>query len=478
MSIERQAAAGLKWAALSKTFAQAANWAITLIVVRLLLPEEYGLMAMSLAIIAVVAIASDLGLGASLVRVAQVDRSTLARMHGLVILLNLGAGLLLVALAPVAAWLLREPRLTFVIQVLALQFGFAALSSVPQAIATRNMQFKRLAWIEMCAGLATGLCTLALAWLGAGIWALVGGYVLGAALNALLLCLGSYWVWPIFRFSGVKEHLRFGGAITASRMAWQFTSQLDVLIGGRVLGREAMGVYSVAVVIASLPMQKIMSIVNQIAFPTVARIQSDRARLQRHLVDALRLISFLGVPAAWGIATIAPEFVSLVLTDRWSAATLPIQILCLIIPFRMLGSLLVTAAVASGSGASEFRSALAAIIVLPPAFLVGVHWGATGLAWAWVIGIVVIYGFLMPRVAELLGIPLRDIGRAIFPSVLAGAAMLVVVVITRSLTLHLNLAAQLALLIGAGAVTYLLVVSALDRSIWRDLGRVASVMRG
>ncbi len=478
MSIERQAAAGLKWAALSKTFAQILNWAITLIVVRLLLPEEFGLMAMSLAIMAVLGIAADLGLGASLVRVAQVDRSTWARMHGLVIVLNLGAGLLLVASAPVAAWLLREPRLTLVIQVLAAQFAFAAVSSVPQAVATRNMQFKRLAWIEMGAGLATNLCTLTLAWLGAGIWALVVGYIAGGGLKALLLSAGSHWVWPSFRFSGLREHLRFGGALTASRMVWQFTSQLDVLIGGRVLGKEAMGIYSVAIVIASLPMQKIMTIVNQIAFPTVARMQSDPERLQRHLMDAIRLISFLGVPAAWGIAAVAPEFVTLVLTDRWAGATLPIQILCVVIPFRMLGSLLVTAAVAGGSGVSEVRSALAAIIILPPAFLIGVQWGAVGLAWAWVIGIVLIYGFLMPRVAGLLGMSLRNIGRSMLPSVLAALTMLGVVVLTRRFVLEMNLAAQLVLLIAAGSVTYLLLISALDRSIWRDLRRFASAMRG
>lgn len=478
MSIERQAAAGLKWTALSKTFAQILNWAITLIVVRLLLPEEFGLMAMSLAIIAVLAIAADLGLGASLVRVAKVDRPIWAKMHGLVIVLNLAAGILLIALAPVAAWLLREPRMTLIIQVLAVQFAFAAFSSVPQAIATRNMEFKWLAWIEVVSGLVTNLCTLTFAWLGAGVWSLVVGYVVGGALKAVLLSTGSHWVWPAFKFSGVREHVRFGGALTVSRMVWQFTSQLDVLIGGRILGKEAMGFYSVAVVIASLPMQKIMTIVNQIAFPTVARMQSDPERLRRRLIDAIRLIAFIGVPVSWGIAVVAPEFVTLVLTNRWTAATLPIQILCVIIPFRMLGSLLVTAAVAGGSGVSEVRSALAAIAILPAAFLIGVQWGAVGLASAWVIGIVLIYGFLMPRVVELLGIRLQSIGRSILPSVLAGIAMVAAVVLTRTIVLDFNVAVQLVLLIAAGAVTYLLLISVLDRPIWRDLRQVASAMRG
>lgn len=468
MSVERQTVAALKWTGTAKLVAQAISWAITLFVVRLLAPAEYGLMALALVVLGLLSTAAQLGLGSSLVQVAEIDETELARVAGVVISLNLSAAVLLVLVAPLVALALGEPRATAIIEVSALQFVFSAVAGVPQALLTRDLDFRRLAWIDTASGVLTNLPTLGLAWLGAGVWALVGGYQIGAAVRALLLIRAGGWVQPSFQLTGIQRHLRFGGALTSARLVWQVASQVDILIAGRFLGSGALGIYSVALNLASMPLQKIMAIVNQVAFAAVARVQEDPARLRRDLLKALRLIASAGVPIAWGLGCVAPEFVRLAFGPKWSGVSVPLQILCLLVPARMLGTLLITAAAAKGKASMEVRNTMISILVLPPAFLVGVHWGVPGLACGWVVGITICYVLLMPRVSLIIGVDLRSVARVVLPSALAGLVMCAVVLAARALVSLPSPAAQLLFLTTSGALSYLLAVSVMDPSIWKD----------
>ena len=139
-----------------------------LMVLRLLAPEDYGLMAISTVIIVIVTSVAELGMGPALIQAPTLERDELQKIAGVAIGLNLAMGLLVLLAAPLAAAAFGDDRLTLVIQVSALQFPINALCIVPQALARRDMNFKWLAWIDLAAGLASNLCTLALAWIGAG----------------------------------------------------------------------------------------------------------------------------------------------------------------------------------------------------------------------------------------------------------------------------------------------------------------------
>lgn len=462
---------GLKWAGITKVVMQLVNWAITLLVVRLLAPEDYGLMASSLAIIAVLSTIAELGLGSSLVQVAELSKTELARVTGVVMILNAGVALLLVLGAPLAATALGEPRTQAVIQISALQFLFSGISATPQALLTRDLRFKRLGLIELVSGVLTNVTTLVLAWLGAGVWALVGGYQVGAAIRAVLLVSGG-WVRPTFVFAGIGRHLRFGGQLTIARIVWQFASQLDVLIAARFLGSSATGVYWVALNLAHMPMQKIVSVVNTVAFPVVARIQDNAEQLRQNLLNGLRIVAIVGVPFAWGLAAVGTEFIQLVYGERWTEAILPMQILSATIPLRMLGALLITAAIAKGSAASEVRNTVVSLIVLPTGFLIGVRWGVPGLAWSWVIGTLICYSVLIPRISVILGIRLGDMARASLPAAVSGLIMCGAILAMREAVLLPSPPLQFALLIFVGVVTYIVAMTLADRLIWRQLRRL------
>ena len=348
---------------------------------------------------------------------------------------------------------------------------------MPQALARRVMNFKWLAWIELAVGLASSLCALALAWFGAGVWALVLGSLAGGGLRAVLLLLGGKSVRPVFRLDGIKRHLGFGGVLTVNPLAWQAITQSDVLIAGRLLTQEAVGAYAVAFQVATMPMKHIMGVVNQVAFSTVARLQGELPRLRARLLDASRLLTFVSVPTAWGISAVAPEFVRLAFGERWAGVVFPLQVVSLVAPLRMLSTMLHMSVTALGKLTADLQNTILTAAVLLPAFLIGTQWGINGLASAWLVATPIIFVFAFPRVGKALRLTFADVGVAVWAPVAAGGAMYATVTATRSVFAAAEDVSRLPILIAVGAGTYLALISMLDRRIWRDVSRMASALR-
>jgi len=465
---------GLKWTGATRLIGQALGWAVTLIVVRLLAPADYGIVAVSTVIVSVFSTVAELGLGASLVQAPSLARETLARAAGLALVLNIGLGAVVVLSAPLAGAFFGDDVLRRVIQVSALHFGLAAFSIVPEALAYRGMNFKWTAFIDLVSGLVASLATLLLALQGAGVWALVLGSLAGASVRSALFLRG-YPVRPVLRFGGLRRHLAFGGALATSRLAWQVVNQSDVLTAGRFLTPNAVGLYSVSLHLATLPMQRIMGIVNQVVFPTVARLQEDRPRLRERLLFGL--LGFVSVPVMWGISAVAPELVALVLGPRWHDAVYPLQVTSLLIPFKMASAVISTAIVGVGAATLDLRNTVVNLVVLPIAFLIGVQWGVDGLATAWALAMVIVLALTVPRSCARLEIPPLDVARTLRDPLLVGGVMYALVIAARAALAGVPGLYRLSALILVGGAVYLLLFSLLNRAIWTDLRRLLAASR-
>ena len=134
--------------------------------------------------------------------------------------------------------------------------------------------------------------------------------------------------------------MRFGSWVTLDRIIWFGYTNVDVAIAGRALGDALVGVYTVALSLASMPIDKVMSIVNEISFSAFSRMQGDRDRIRYGMLRSLESVSLLAFPTFFGMAMVAPELIETVLGPKWTGAILPLQILCIAFPFRALGVLL------------------------------------------------------------------------------------------------------------------------------------------
>jgi O-antigen/teichoic acid export membrane protein len=474
MSVESQAISGLKWTGAARFISQAVSWAVTLIVVRLLAPADYGVVAVSAVIISIFSTAAELGLGAALVQAPKLDREALARIAGLAMLLNIALGAVVALGAPLAGLFFNEAILPRVVQVSSLHFVLAAVSIVPQALAYRDMNFRWSASIELVSALAASVTTLLLALHGAGVWSLVVGSLSGAAVRSAMFLRGQN-VWPVFRLGGVRRHVTFGGALAMSRLAWQVINQSDVLIAGRFLTPSAVGLYSVSLHLATLPMQRVMSIVNQVVFPAVARLQDDRPRLRERLLSGLRVLGFVSVPVMWGISSIAPELVELALGPTWQDAAYPLRVVSLLIPLRMVSGIVSTTII--GVGALDLWNTAINLVVLPICFLIGVQWGVNGLATAWAVALLVVLSMTIPRNCRKLEVPVSEVARTLRDPILAGGAMYGLVSMGRMFLTGVVNGYKLPALIVIGAVVYLPCLSLLNRRMWTDVQRLYAALR-
>ena len=472
MSIERKTLTALRWTAGTRLVGQAATWVVTLALVRILAPSDYGLMAIVSVVMAVSTSLAELGLGASLVQARRLEPALLARVAGFVWLLHLGLGALLVAASRLAGWAFADARLTPLFQTAALQFVFIALGAVPQALASRALDFKWLSRVEFITAVSTSLATLTMALYGFGVWALVLGNVLGSATRAGLLVSRGENVWPDFRLRGIGSHLDFGAKYSGGNLAWILVNQADVLVGSRMMSKAALGVYSVSLHLATLPMQKMMSVINQVAFPAVARLQDDPERLKRRLLQACSLLTTVSVPVLWGLAAVAPEFVAIVLGAKWAAATRTLQMVTLVVPLRMVSGLFNTAVAGVGRAGTALRNTVITAVVWPGCFLIGAFWGAEGLAASWLVAIPATFLLNFPRTSASLGVAFGDVVRTLVRPVLAGLAMVAAIGSARLVVGEWAVPWRSATLIAVGSVAYLVTITLIHRDVWRQLRQI------
>ena len=202
-----------------------------------------------------------------------------------------------------------------------------------------------------------------------------------------------------------------GSQVTGARTLYFIYSQADVFIGGRIFGKDLLGFYSIALHLASLPVQKISSIVNQIAFPAFAEAQHDARAVTWHMLKGIRLLSFLSFPVLWGISSIAPEIVAVLLGSKWESAIVPLQVLPLVMPVTILSPFLNTAFQGIGKSYIVLRNAMTACVILPAAFWIGAHWGLLGMSLAWLIGFPLVFYLNLRRMLPLVGLKVSSVWR-------------------------------------------------------------------
>jgi PST family polysaccharide transporter len=471
---------GIAWTAVSKWSTQVVSWASTIAVARLLTAADYGIVGMATVYFGLVQLVTEFGLSAAIVQRRDLDRLQLARLGGLAALTGLGCVAVSVALAgPIAAFF-GEPGVRPVLIVLSLTFALAGLQVLPGALLARELEFQRLAWIDMVEILAQVACTLALALAGAGHWALVAGIVAGkAAGTATAHVLRPHpLAWPR-ELGALRSTLTFGRNIVASRLAWYVYSNADVVVIGRVLGRDALGVYTIASAIAAVPVEKITAVLLRVTAPVFAVVQRDREALGRYLRHTVEGLALVTVPAAVGLALVATDLVPVVLGERWGPATEPMRLLALAAVARTILPVLPQVLAAVDATHRQAQATAIGALTLPVAFWLGARWGVSGVAAVWLIGYPAVVGpLLVVAVLRRLGLRAAELARALWPATSGALLMAVAVTAVRAALTGSGSAARLAAAVAAGVLAYALVLCLLHGArvraalqLWREARR-------
>ena len=353
----------------------------TAVLARLLTPIDFGLVAMVSALTGFMWLFSDMGLSAVTVQRAQLVQSEVSALFWI----NVGLGVILAALGtalgPVLSWFYAEPRLTSVTIAISSTFILGGLTSQHYALLVRQMRFGAAAFV-LSASFGVGVAVaITLASCGLGYWSLVWMIVANSFAALVLSWLLSGWRPSLpARSANLKAMLNFGGALTCGSLLTYAVRNADNVIVGRFRGANALGLYSKAYGLVLLPVQQLSSPLSGVLVPVLSRLQSEPERFRRYFLCAVGLLALVGMPLISFVFADARAFVLTLLGPNWIGAV-PL--------FRLLAA---GAFVGIITGASDWvlislgqaNRLLQWYVVSAPltvlSFLVGIRWGATGVA--------------------------------------------------------------------------------------------------
>lgn len=337
MKLYEKATRGGLWYAAFSLLTQAVSWASTFYVIRLLQPEDYGLMTMAAFLTAYLQMFSEFGLGSAIVQSQEVSDGEVNSIFWFSALVGFGMGCVAFLLAYPTSWLFHEPRVVPVTQLIAPLFLISSLTTVPYNLLARQFELKKIAMANLFAGLLSAAVSVTLALQGFGVYTLIfTNIVLNTAKMLLLFRASGFKPRLQYSMADVRPFLSYGIYIAMSSAALRLVQFLDKLVVGRLFGPAQLGLYGSAMTLSSMPIDKIWPIYQQVSFPLFARLQTQMSECYATYLAIARHYLVIVAPIYVGALIVAPELISVVLGQKWVPMVPMFQMFCVVKLFEVL----------------------------------------------------------------------------------------------------------------------------------------------
>jgi O-antigen/teichoic acid export membrane protein len=445
---------GVAWTAGVKWLTQLVTWGTTVVVARLLVPSDYGLVGMAAIYINLFTLFSEFGIGTAVVTIQDLTEKQISQLNSVAFFLGvLGSAISAAAAVPLGKFF-RAPNLPLVVIVLSCGFIVSGLRTVPYALLQRELRFRLLAVIEGLQWVVQASLTLILAFLGFRYWALVLGILSFSITPTVFTLIRRRQGFAVPTYSSIRKAIHYSRDVVIGRLCWASYNDSDFIIAGRVLGAAPLGVYTLAWTLAHSPLEKLTNLVNRVTPSVFAKIQTDPVALRRYLRNITGGMALIIFPVTVGMAIVAHEFVPLVLGAKWIGLIAPLQLLVLHALVRSNVILLEPLLNAIGEERLLMWNSMGVMIVLPITFYIGSHWGTIGIAAGWVMVYPLTQVLLFARVFRRIHLPRAEYLATMWPALSACAVMAVSVDALKWISGDWPLYAYLCAEIIVGAVAY------------------------
>jgi lipopolysaccharide exporter len=417
------------WAAASYAGGRLLVFVATLVLARILVPDEFGLVAFALAVIHYLEYLTDLGLGAALIYRSDAEDP---RVSSTAFWIGICGGLVLFAvswfIAPLLGEIGPDERVVPLFRVLALYFLFTALGKAHEYRLRRSLEFRKLFWPQFLGGLTKGVVSIVLAVEGSGAWSLIIGQLAGALCQSAALWSVHRWR-PTFTISRrhVRPMLRFGLGIVAVGVLGQGARNFDYLVVGAKLGAVALGIYYLAFRLPELVILSGFQVANEVLFPFYARLREGAAEgaeeLRRGYLETVRLGSMVAFPAAFAMAALAVPLVLTLYGEEWRSAAAPLALIAIWAGVASLASMPGAVLKALGRSWLLLATGIMQIAILFPALWVAADFSITAVAAAQVVAQTLCLALLGVVIGRILGIPWHATFTAGAPALALSALM-------------------------------------------------------
>ena len=439
----------------SQALAQIITWTTTILVVRLLDPHDYGLYAMTQAVLTALNFLNGYSFATSLIQAKAVDERRIGQVFGLLIVSNALLAATQFLMAPLAARYYGQPLVADMLRIQALVFCATPFIALPSALLARGLHFRSQALVNLACAVIGATVALILAATGRGVWALVWAPIAIFTSRAIgLTIVSGRLVRPVFDFRGSGEILGFGTALTLCQLFWIVQSQADIVIAGRNFAPHELGLYSESLFLVLIFTGRFLPPLNEVAYPAYAELKNSGKPLAPAFLSSVQLIMLIATPFYIGLGLVAGPLVTTFFGPKWLAMIPIVSGLAMVMPAMALQIVCSPATTALGKTRIYLTTSMAGATIMPLCYFLFMDGGAQGLVTAWHIAAPLLLAVTLALTLPALGARLRDLVAALFPAVAACAVMALAVIGLRTQIGTQPPPMQLGLLTATGAVVY------------------------
>lgn len=335
MSIKKS----LAWMGGTSILGQVITWSATIIVARLLTPEDYGLVALAGLFTVFAQSVSEMGVGAAVIQRKEITQSQIRALYGFSILVGVGMTLLGLLAGPAMAFIFSDNRLIPLVAFQSLVFIFAAAKSMQRNILVRETRFDAIGKVETISRIATSACTLVLAASDFGYWAIAAQGVLVEFFQfGLFFRIKQIRPSLRIRFSEIKGVLGFGAKLMVRNIVARLYAMVDTAIIGKLASKDFLGAYGFSKKLTNMPFEKVIRLINQVLFPYLSQRQTDLTAVRDLTLKVADFQALIITPFFYLLFFSAEETVHILLGSHWSAAVFPLKIFCIANVFKLAES--------------------------------------------------------------------------------------------------------------------------------------------
>ena len=477
-SLSNSAARGVLWTGSGQVLRQLVQIGTSLVLVRLLVPEDFGLIGMAMFFIGIGQLLADFGMGAAIMHSRTDDQVILSSCFWLnVAVAGVLAALLLVG-APLIGGFYKRTDLVPIVAALSLNLLLSGLLVVPAALLTRDMRFAVLARSQVLGSLLGAAAAVAMAWRGFGAWALVAQPLCGGAATFSACALAARW-YPRFEFSWrkVEPLARFSAALLGTNLVGYMNRNADSLLVGRVLGAGPLGHYSMAIQLMLYPLQQVSSVFVRVLIPTLMHLRDELSRLRSAYLKAVGCIALVTFPVMGGLFAVADDFVQVAFGPAWSDMTPLVKILAWVGMFQSIGTTVGTLYLATGNPKLALRVTMIGAPVLIGGMAAGLPWGTVGVATGYALANLSFAYYSFVTAFRLVGLRLADLWRELAPPLGCTLAMVVVVMLGGRAVSSLDAPHRLAVCVLIGVFAYSIATLLFNRARVIEVATIARSLR-
>jgi len=329
MSLRKQAISGLVWTFASQFGTQLIGFVVSMILARILLPEEFGLIGMIVIFIAVGNTLLDAGLTQSLIRSQDLDQEDFSTVFFFNVAVSILIYIAIYLSAPFIANFYDQQILINIIRLFCITFIINSFKSVQLARLTKKMDFKTQTLIDLPSTVVGGIVGVTMAYTGYGVWSLVWSSLVSSFLGSLQLWIYSKWIPSlVFNIEKFKDHFNYGYKLTLSELLDTIFSNIYLIIIGKFFSSAQVGFYTRAQTMKQLPVNNISNALNKVTFPLFVSIQDDNVRLKKVYKQLMQMVIFIIAPVLIFLGVLAEPTFRLLFTEKWLPAVPYFQILC------------------------------------------------------------------------------------------------------------------------------------------------------